>query len=111
MDVLWCIENEDAYETTFAEKSFGCKFSTNIQNCRDSEYLVDCIGCSDCFMCANLQNGKFCIMNVQYSKEEFIKKRNSLLLLGNEVLKIRFKKFLAGVAHKQLYVRSSENTM
>ncbi len=34
-------------------------------------YSEQCFGCSDCFGCIGLRNKKYCILNKQYSKEEY----------------------------------------
>ncbi|MBU1151222.1 hypothetical protein KJ632_00160, partial [Patescibacteria group bacterium] len=41
------------------------------KECRDSWFLYDCRGCSNCFMCWNLRNKQYCIKNKQYSREEY----------------------------------------
>src|SRR5258708_7928406 len=37
----------------------------------DSQFVYFCQNCTDCFMCANLHNQKYCFKNKQYSKEEY----------------------------------------
>lgn len=45
--------------------------------CSDSTFLEDCRNCSNCFMCKGLRNKEYCILNVQYSKDEYEKKRDA----------------------------------
>jgi len=37
------------------------------------------IGCSECIDCDNLQNQSYCIDNIQYSQEEYRKKKKEIL--------------------------------
>ncbi len=34
-------------------------------------YCLDCYNCSDCFCCSSLERKKYCILNKQYSEEEY----------------------------------------
>ena len=47
--------------------SVSTKFSTNCEYCFNSKNL------NDCFMCFGLQNKSYCILNKQYSKDEYFK--------------------------------------
>jgi len=42
-------------------------------NCRYSSYLDLCIDCEYCFGCVGLRKKKYCILNKQYSEEEYKK--------------------------------------
>ncbi len=42
--------------------------------CSDSSFLEDCRNCSNCFMCKGLRNKQYCILNTQYTKDEYEKK-------------------------------------
>src|SRR3989339_889460 len=44
----------------------------NNRFCVDSAFLRDCENCSDCFMCANLKNKKYCYKNQQLTREEYL---------------------------------------
>lgn len=46
-------------------------FGSVIYNCNNVEYSLNCHGCSDLFGCLGLRNKKYCILNKQYSKEEY----------------------------------------
>ena len=43
--------------------------------CRDGSsnliYCMNCVSCEDCFACDGLQHKKYCILNKQYTKEEY----------------------------------------
>jgi len=47
-----------------------------LRHCRDSEFLFDCRHCTDCFMCWNLRNKKFCINNIQYTEAAYRKEKD-----------------------------------
>jgi len=38
---------------------------------QDSEYCLSCHSCSNCFGCVGLRSKKYCILNKQYSKEDY----------------------------------------
>jgi hypothetical protein len=49
-------------------------FARMCANCRHSSfitYCTHCITCKDCFGCAGLRNKQYCVLNKQYTKEEY----------------------------------------
>jgi hypothetical protein len=46
---------------------------------RYSEYLDNCIECEYCFGCIGLKKKKYCILNKQYSKEEYEELKNNII--------------------------------
>ncbi len=47
-------------------------FCHNVMNDSSDMYYGDhCFGCRDCFGCIGLKNKRYCILNKQYSKEEY----------------------------------------
>ncbi|MEK7128515.1 MAG: hypothetical protein AAB933_03060 [Patescibacteria group bacterium] len=76
--------------------SAGCWYSELLGNCsscsysyaqkycvwstsRYSEYLDLCIECEYCFGCVGLKKKKYCILNKQYTKEEYEKLREKII--------------------------------
>jgi len=64
----WNVENsgnngccDGGYELKHSARSIG----------RYSEYLDNCIECEYCFGCVGLKKKKYCILNKQYTKEEY----------------------------------------
>ena len=53
-------------------------------NTRNNEYCMIVPGSEDCFGCVNLKKGKYCILNKQYSKEEYEKLREQIINDMNE---------------------------
>jgi len=64
-------ENELSYE--YVDCNTGHKnFSTVIvYNSTDISYSFNCHNCQNCFGCTGLRNKKYCILNKQYTKEEY----------------------------------------
>jgi len=66
--------------------------STNIKMChwamthsQNLEYCLFCITCKDCFGCVGLKKKQYCILNKQYTKEEYFKKRQEIIDQMNTV--------------------------
>lgn len=79
MDCNYILTGEREYECSSGSSnsynqiaSFGCLASKNI------EYSFLCKNCSDCFGCVGLKNAKYCILNKQYTKEEYESEINKL---------------------------------
>jgi len=53
--------------------SKNVKFSFEINDCENIFYSVSCKMCKNCFLCEWLQNKQYCILNKQYTKEEYNK--------------------------------------
>ena len=86
------------YDGIFIEHSYNCRSCYYSSGLTDCTFCYDCKGCSNCFMCANLRQKKYCILNKQYTKEEYEKIISSYQLRtysGNERAKKEFKEFLA----------------
>jgi len=55
-----------------AHNLFNCKFCMNCWNGnQDLTYCDLCLGSKKCFGCVGLRNGKYCILNKEYSEEEY----------------------------------------
>lgn len=46
-------------------------FSASCWPCRNLLYCTFCFGSEDCFGCTGLKHKKYCILNTQYTKEEY----------------------------------------
>ena len=76
-------------ECYFCFNIFDCHkiyFSHNSENCSDSYYLKNCKNCSNCYNCQNLSHKKYCIENIQYSEQEYLKKLSELQTWFHEPL-------------------------
>lgn len=48
-------------------------------NVRNVEYSMFCTGCSDCFACVGLKKRQYCILNRQYTKDEYMLLRSRIV--------------------------------
>ncbi len=51
----------------------NCNFSSVVYDSRSIEYSFNCYNSNDLFGCIGLRNKSYCILNKQYSKEEYFK--------------------------------------
>ena len=70
---IWGLNMELSYETNICgENSYNLRFCQNCwPACRDSEYCMNLFSSSDCFGCVSLKKKQYCILNKQYTKEEY----------------------------------------
>lgn len=67
--------NELGYDSMqIGHGAHGIKFTLGSwSNIRDLEYCLNCLSCSNCFGCMGLRNKEYCILNKQYTKEDYEK--------------------------------------
>lgn len=70
---IWGENTELSYETSISgESSYNLKFCFNCwPACSNSEYCMNMFSSSDCFGCVGMKKAKYCILNKQYTKEEY----------------------------------------
>lgn len=73
-DTFVADNSDHAYETLHSNRLYRVRFASFSDDCMDSAFLYDCVGCSDCFGCVNLRKKKYCLWNEQLSKEEYRKR-------------------------------------
>ena len=78
-DPIDCLDCNNAYykpelclDVMGTLQSYNCKFSTYIMYCTNCEYSDGLQNCSDCFGCIGLKKAKYCILNTQYSRDEYL---------------------------------------
>ncbi|MBP6866418.1 MAG: hypothetical protein KBC12_02675 [Candidatus Pacebacteria bacterium] len=65
---------------TAGEGIYQVKYSSGVwSNVKNVEYSMYVINSSDCFGCVGLRNKQYCILNKQYSKEEYQKLREQII--------------------------------
>ena len=74
IDMTVCFNSEKCFDCGDCHNSFKLFYSRHSRDCMDSYFLYDSRNCQDCFMCWNLRNKRYCVENVEYSKEEYDKK-------------------------------------
>ena len=70
-----CYELEEAggYNVQFSYRALPKNLGRKQINLSNLRYIVNCAGCSNLFGCAGLRNKQYCILNKQYTKEEYEK--------------------------------------
>lgn len=78
---FWGDNVERAYQCgACGNNVYNLKFSTMCTtNLSECEYLDSCTGCKNCFGCVGLKKKQYCILNKQYSKEEYETLRAQLI--------------------------------
>jgi len=61
-------------------KSYNIYYSRYIYNSNNIWFSSNLTGCTECIDCQNLENRSYCISNQQYTKEEFLEKKEKLLV-------------------------------
>ena len=79
MDLTYCYKAELCYECTDSAKIYNCDLVEWSSDCFDSSYLTNCVDCHNCFGCVDIKHKKFCILNKQYSEEEYKRVKIQLL--------------------------------
>ncbi|MFA5075917.1 MAG: hypothetical protein WC480_00665 [Patescibacteria group bacterium] len=77
--------SERCYDCINCDQCYGVIASDNCKVCRDSAFLWDCHGCSDCLLCTNLRNQKFCINNQQLTEADYRAKRAQIDLRSKTI--------------------------
>lgn len=72
-DVLYDDISELIYETMSGQESYHCCFNTRAWWNRNVFYSQDIENCNNVFGCVGLRHKQYCILNKQYTKEEYEK--------------------------------------
>ncbi len=70
-DLLQSHQDELSYEGVALENCYRTFFSRDCESCNDVWFSERCIGCTNCFGCANLRNRSYCFLGEQLTKEEY----------------------------------------
>ncbi|MEX2052499.1 MAG: hypothetical protein WD991_02285 [Candidatus Paceibacterota bacterium] len=114
LDSYITFNTEFSYENVYCNDSSKLFFSRESENCLDSYFLYDCRNCSDCILSTNLRNKSYCIENIQYSREEYLKKKNELALntrSGIVNAKKKFRELWQSAIHKHLKLTNTDNVV
>lgn len=84
---VWGEGSENMYECmTCGLGAFNIKFCFNCwKDTRDLEYCIYSLGSNNCFGCVGLYKKEYCILNKQYTKEEYFTLRDRIITHMNEV--------------------------
>ncbi len=78
MDMNTCLHSESCYEDNMCADIYKVHFSYDADESLNSFFLKYCKNLQDCIGCMNLNNKSRSILNVQYSKKEYEKKKKEL---------------------------------
>ena len=78
----WGNNAELIYESIVCgENARNLRFCFNCwPGCNDLEYCVNCASSRDCFGCAGLKKKQYCLLNRQYSKEEYENLKRTVIM-------------------------------
>lgn len=72
-------EAELCYECITPDNSSQTAFTNYTWKSNDCYYCDFCQSCNNCFLSVALKKGEYCILNKQYSKEEYIKLKEKII--------------------------------
>lgn len=72
-------DSQLSYEIVDSFKLFNCSFAVLSNNSHDSSYIYNCSNVKNCIGCVSLSNKQYCILNRQFSKEEYEKISKQLI--------------------------------
>ncbi|MSU26268.1 MAG: hypothetical protein EXS44_03340 [Candidatus Levybacteria bacterium] len=78
-DLTYSTENESCYEMINSGKNINSSYLAYSANCKNSNYLINCFGLKDSLGCFGLSHKQYCILNRQFTKEEYEKISQPLL--------------------------------
>ena len=102
LDITYCYNTENSYDCTYCFDVNKVKYAFDVRHSFDSAFLFDCRNVNNCFMCWNLRNKSYCILNKQYSPEEYRRKLKEYDLGDAQVVETLRKKFWELVAKEAI---------
>jgi len=94
---------ELCYEAVDCSGTYNVRHSQNCHDCRDCSLCYDCRSCHDLYACSGLRSKQYCILNEQYSPEEYKKKIKELptqeVYEKFQKLKLRTPRLFANLLH------------
>jgi len=72
------VPGERNYLSGPVSQGSNCKFSPVLVRCDECEYCFNCYDCTHCFGCVGLHRKQFCLLNKQYTEDEYWKKIDEL---------------------------------
>lgn len=65
--------NENSFQLIESRRMNNCSYAIDSISCQDSLYLFNCKNVKNSFGCVGLQHKEYCILNRQFSKEDYEK--------------------------------------
>jgi len=102
-DLVFCFDSDLCYSLINCKKCYKVYYWLNVENSSVSKFLYDCKNVKNCFMCWNLRTKEYCILNKQYTKEEYEKKLWEINFWSRKEIKKLEKHFLEQIQQKALH--------
>lgn len=102
-DLVFCFDSSQCYSLVNSTNCFKVFYGLHVDNSSDSMFLYDCRNVRNCFMCWNLRSKEYCILNKQYTREEYEKKLSEINLGSRKEMKKLEKHFLEQIQQKALH--------
>lgn len=104
-------ESELCYECIDCKGCFKCIYSERLQDCVEVMFSFDMRNSQNCIFCVNGRNMNYCIENVQYTKEEYEKKKKEIFANAEslEEAKKKYKDLRANALVKYASTTKSNN--
>lgn len=112
VDTYSILKSENCYENILSGSLYSTHFSYDSDDSLSSWFLRTCVNCQDCIGCINLRNKKNCILNIQYTKEEYLKEKEKLDFGSYKILnefKKKYKKFILDYPYRYAGIIKSVN--
>jgi len=78
LDSYNLVNCELIYENLTCSKNYNSQYSYWSSSCINCNFILNCNNCQDCFGCVNLNNKRYCILNEQYTKEQYDEKMKEM---------------------------------
>jgi hypothetical protein len=78
VDTYSLMRSENCYGDILSDTLYQSYFCFDSDNLINTFFLSKCVNCQDCVGCVNLRNKRYCILNEQYTKEEYLKEKEQL---------------------------------
>ena len=112
VDSLAVYACQNCYMGIGSDDCYGCKYFVHSRNCSDCLMIEECSGCRNCTACFGLKMKQNCILNKQYSKEDYERIMSEYLPLTSEKvtnLQKQFDELKKDLPHIQSHIYASEN--
>jgi hypothetical protein len=71
VDIVFCFDVDSCFDCLYCFKCYQVRHAFDARDSMDSAFLHDCRNVQNCFMCWNLRNKQYHILNKPYSKEAY----------------------------------------
>jgi hypothetical protein len=112
LDIYSIMKSEQCYGDILSGSLYNTHFSYDSDDSLSSWFLRTCVNCQDCIGCINLRNKKYCILNRQYTKGEYLIEKEKLDFGSYKILsqfKEKYKKFILNYPYRYAGILKSVN--